>query len=151
MIYTGMMPDRLRAELGAYYTPPALCERLLDMAMEAGVDWRSARILDPACGGGAFLSPVARRIMKNLGGCSTETVLKNIQNRLYGFELDPFAAWMSQVFLDVTLGELCHGEGTRLRSIVQVHDAMEQTPQGEGSILSLETRLRKDLFVNRSA
>ena len=51
MIYTGMMPDRLRAELGAYYTPPVLCERLLDMATEAGVDWRSARILDPACGG----------------------------------------------------------------------------------------------------
>ena len=132
MIYTGMIPVRLRAELGAYYTPPALCERLLDMATEAGVDWRSARILDPACGGGAFLSPVARRIMKNLGNCSAETVLNHIQNRLYGFELDPFAAWMSQVFLDVTLGELCHGAGTRLRSIVQVHDAMEQTPQGEG-------------------
>ena len=55
MIYTVMMPDKLRAELGAYYTPPVLCERLLDMATEAGVDWRSARILDPACGGGAFL------------------------------------------------------------------------------------------------
>ena len=160
MIYTGMIPVRLRAELGAYYTPPALCERLLDMATEAGVDWRSARILDPACGGGAFLSPVARRIMKNLGNCSAETVLNHIQNRLYGFELDPFAAWMSQVFLDVTLGELCHGAGTRLRSIVQVHDAMEQTPQGEGFDLvvgnppygrislstDLRNRFRRSLF-----
>ena len=131
MVYTGMMPDRLRAELGAYYTPPALCERLLDMATEAGVDWRSARILDPACGGGAFLSPVARRIMESLDDCSAETVLKNIQSRLYGFELDPFAAWLSQVFLDVTLSELFHMAGTRLRSIVQVHDTMEQTPQEE--------------------
>ena len=129
MIYTGMMPDRLRAELGAYYTPPALCERLLDMAMEAGVDWRSARILDPACGGGAFLSPIARRIMESLDDCSAETVLKNIQNRVCGFELDPFAAWLSQVFLDVTLSELYHMAGTRLRPIVQVHDTMEQSPQ----------------------
>lgn len=128
MVYTGMMPDGLRAELGAYYTPPALCERLLDMATEAGVDWCSARILDPACGGGAFLSPVARRIIENLGDCSAETVLENIQNRLCGFELDPFAAWLSQVFLDVTLGELCHVTGTRLPSIVNVHNTMEQTP-----------------------
>ena len=38
VLYTAMMPGKLRAELGAYYTPPALCERLLDMATEAGVD-----------------------------------------------------------------------------------------------------------------
>ena len=38
VLYTGLMPDRFRAQLGAYYTPPALCKRLLDMATEAGVD-----------------------------------------------------------------------------------------------------------------
>ena len=65
VLYTGMMPARFRARLGAYYTPPALCERLLDMATEAGVDWRSARVLDPACGGGAFLAPVARRMAES--------------------------------------------------------------------------------------
>ena len=160
MIYTGVMPDRLRAELGAYYTPPALCERLLDRATEAGVDWRSARILDPACGGGAFLSPVARRIKDYLDGHSAETVLKNIQNRVRGFELDPFAAWLSQVFLDVTLGELYLETGTRLRSIVQVHDTLEQTPREEGFDLvvgnppygrvslspDLRNRFRRSLF-----
>ena len=53
-LYTAAMPERVRAELGAHYTPPALCERLLDMATEAGVDWSSARVLDPACGGGGL-------------------------------------------------------------------------------------------------
>ena len=57
MIYTAMMPRRVRSELGAYYTPPALCERLLDMATEAGTDWATARVLDPACGGGASWHP----------------------------------------------------------------------------------------------
>ena len=160
MVYTGMMPDRLRAELGAYYTPPALCERLLDMATEAGVDWRSARILDPACGGGAFLAPVARRIMENLDDCSAETVLENIQNRLCGFELDPFAAWLSQVFLDVTLGELYFETGTRPGSLVLVLDTMEQSPGEEGFDLvvgnppygrvslspDLRNRFRRSLF-----
>ena len=42
ILYTRMMPSKFRAELGAYYTPPALCERLLDMATQAGIDWRTA-------------------------------------------------------------------------------------------------------------
>lgn len=132
VLYTGMMPGTFRAQLGAYYTPPALCERLLDMATEAGVDWRSAQVLDPACGGGAFLSPVARRMAESLKDCSARIALKNIQRRLHGFELDPFAAWMSQVFLDVTLGDLCREAGTRLQSVVRVCDSLEQMPKGEG-------------------
>ena len=127
VLYTGMMPDRFRARLGAYYTPSALCERLLDMATEAGVDWRSARVLDPACGGGAFLAPVARRMAESLKDISPDNALNNIQRRLNGFELDPFAAWMSEVFLDVALGDLCQEAGARLQSVVRVCDSLEQT------------------------
>ena len=132
VLYTGMMPDRFRARLGAYYTPSALCERLLDMATEAGVDWRSARVLDPACGGGAFLAPVARRMAESLKDISANLALNNIQLRLKGFELDPFAAWMSEVFLDVALGDLCHEAGARLQSVVRVCDSLEQMPEGGG-------------------
>ncbi len=132
VLYTGMMPARFRARLGAYYTPPALCERLLDMATEAGVDWRSARVLDPACGAGAFLAPVARRMAESHKESSPKIALKNIQRRLSGFERDPFAAWISQVFLDVTLGDLCSEAGTRLHSVVRVCDSLEQVPGGKG-------------------
>lgn len=129
VLYTAMMPGRFRSDLGAYYTPPALCERLLDMATEAGVDWQFARVLDPACGGGAFLSPVARRMADHLKDCSAKIALNNIQRRLHGFELDPFAAWMSQVFLEITLDDLCRAAGRRLPSVVHVCDSLEQTPQ----------------------
>ncbi|MDE0458116.1 MAG: N-6 DNA methylase [Chromatiales bacterium] len=132
VLYTALMPDRFRARLGAYYTPPALCERLLDMATEAGVDWGSARVLDPACGGGAFLAPVARRMAASLKDCDARVTLESIQRRLYGFERDSFAAWMSQVFLDVALGDLCGDAGARLRSVVRVCDSLEQKPAREG-------------------
>lgn len=132
VLYTGLMPDRLRAQLGAYYTPPALCERLLDMATEAGVDWRSARVLDPACGGGAFLAPVARRMAESLQGSDAKVALENIQRRLSGFERDSFAAWMSQVFLDAALDDQCSEAGTRLQSVVRVCDSLEQTPVDKG-------------------
>ena len=131
LLYTGVMPGKLRAKLGAYYTPPALCERLLDMATEAGVDWRCARVLDPACGGGAFLSPVARRMAEHLQDTGAAAALRNIARRLRGFEIDSFAAWMAQVFLDVTLDDLCRAAGSPLPQVVRVCDSLEQTPAGE--------------------
>lgn len=132
VLYTAMMPEKMRADFGAYYTPPALCERLLDMATESGVDWRTARVLDPACGGGAFLSPAAQRMAKNLEECSPKFVLKSIVGRLQGFELDPFAAWMSHVFLEMTLGSLCRAAETRLASIIDVCNSLERDPHGRG-------------------
>ena len=118
-LYTGMMPERVRAQLGAYYTPPALCERLLDMATDAGVDWRTATVLDPACGGGAFLAPVARRMAASMEKCSAISALRQIQQRLRGFELDAFAGWMSQVFVDVTPTSFLAGEYFKaLRSLL---------------------------------
>ncbi len=132
VLYTSMMPDEIRAQNGAYYTPPALCEGLLDMATEAGVDWRSAQVLDPACGGGAFLSPVVRRMVESMKDCDAKTTVKSIERRLKGFELDPFAAWMSQVFLEVTLCDLSDGAEMRLDSVVRACDSLEQTVSGEG-------------------
>ena len=128
LLYTGVMPEKLRAKLGAYYTPPALCERLLDMAAEAGVEWQTARVLDPACGGGAFLSPVARRMAAKLKDYGAATALQDILRRLQGFEIDPFAAWMSHVFLEITLDDLCRAAGMRLPRVVRVCHSLEQTP-----------------------
>ena len=131
-LYTGMMPERVRARLGAFYTPPALCERLLDLTTDAGVDWRTVKVLDPACGGGAFLTPVARRMASSMENWGADAALRQIQNRLRGFELDAFAGWMSQVFLDTTLSALYDEAGERLRPIVQVTDAMEREPTPDG-------------------
>ena len=132
VLYTTMMPRKARAKLGAYYTPPALCERLLDMATDAGVDWASARVLDPACGGGAFLAPVARRMVASCKGRDARAVLRDVERRLFGFEVDPFAAWMSQVVLDVALSDLCREAGAQLGPVVRVCDSLEQVPAGEG-------------------
>ena len=129
VLYTGLMPGERRARLGAHYTPRALCQRLLDMAEEAGVEWDTARVLDPACGGGAFLSPLALRMVASLKDQPAEAVLTSIEQRLRGYEIDPFAAWMSEVFLDVTLAELCLKAGRPLKSLVQVCDALEQEPE----------------------
>ncbi|WP_368905241.1 class I SAM-dependent DNA methyltransferase [Taklimakanibacter lacteus] len=132
VLYTTSMPEKDRAGLGAYYTPPVLCERLLDLASAAGIDWRTARVLDPACGGGAFLTPVALRMLRSLDDCSPKIALKNILHRLRGFELDPFAAWMSRVFLENALYDFCRAADTQLPDIVEVCDTLERNCHDDG-------------------
>ncbi|MQU19485.1 N-6 DNA methylase, partial [Pseudomonas helleri] len=66
LTYTGMLPTEHRGEFGIYYTPPSLTARLIDQATAANVDWAKCRVLDPACGGGAFLAPIAQRILDEL-------------------------------------------------------------------------------------
>ena len=133
LLYTAMMPDRMRAVLGAYYTPPALCEKLLDMAEDVGVDWSSARVLDPACGGGAFLAPVALRMADGVAErLDAKATVRDIERRLAGFELDPFAAWVSQVFLDVVLADRFGAACGRIGSVVKVCDSLEEEATGNG-------------------
>jgi adenine-specific DNA-methyltransferase len=122
--YTAMLPDDTRSRLGVYYTPPGLTARLLDMATFAGVDWISCRVLDPACGGGAFLAPVAARMVANSRGLSAPRLVKAIGERVRGFEIDPFSAWASQVFLEATLMTLCREAGERLPTVVEICNSL---------------------------
>ncbi|MGO9630812.1 MAG: class I SAM-dependent DNA methyltransferase [Xanthobacteraceae bacterium] len=125
--YTALVPSGIRSALGMYYTPPALTQRLLDMAEEAGIDWQTAHVLDPACGGGAFLLPVALRMRKAMRGLSASNQVRSITSRLRGFEIDPFAAWLTQTWLEIALADLLTGE--RLTSLVQVRDTLNQEPR----------------------
>jgi adenine-specific DNA-methyltransferase len=124
ILYTAMLPDDTRSKLGVYYTPPGLTARLLDRAAAAGVDWSTCRVLDPACGGGAFLAPVAARMVKSGGASSARQLVRAIGERLRGFEIDPFAAWCSQVFLEATTLEVCREAGERLPPLVEVCNSL---------------------------
>jgi adenine-specific DNA-methyltransferase len=127
LVYTSMLPAEFRAKHGVFYTPPALAERMLDQVTAAGLDWKTAHVLDPACGGGAFLAPVAKRIVAALGHCEPAILLKNIRTRLAGYELDPFAAWLSQITLDAVLLPICQKAGRQLPWLVQVADTLSIT------------------------
>ncbi len=131
LTYTSMLPAAYRSSHGVYYTPPVLGARLIEQATTAGTDWATARVLDPACGGGAFLAPVARRIVDALQGCEPRLLLHNIAQRLRGFEIDPFAAWLSQVTLDAVLLPLTRAAGRSLPVIVDVRDTLRPTPAPE--------------------
>lgn len=128
-LYPAMLPEKLRGELGAFYTPPCLVERLLDLAEENGVRWESARILDPAAGGGAFLVAAAARLLRALTHVEPALALRLIGSRLRGFELDPVAASLAQAALEIALVDLARQAGTPVPQMVTVCDALDQAPE----------------------
>jgi len=128
LAYSGLLPREHRATLGVYYTPPALAARLISRATAAGVDWARCRVLDPACGGGAFLAPVARRIVDELRACNPRVLLENISARLRGYEIDPFGAWLSQVSLDAVLLPVCREARSSSPALVTVCDTLTRRP-----------------------
>lgn len=122
-LYTQWMPRRTRSALGAFYTPPAIGQRLLDMATEAGVDWSSARILDPACGGGVFLVAAAQRMAK--AAPRTRWDPQDIARRVHGCELDPFAAWMARTLLTLALSRLDGASGDPVIPNIKACNSLE--------------------------
>jgi adenine-specific DNA-methyltransferase len=133
-LYAGLLPDEQRSSDGVFYTPPALVERLLNMVESAGVKWHTYRVLDPAAGAGAFLVPVADRMADRLAaqGASSCEILEHVAKNVVGVELDGFAAWVSQVFLEAALWRHCQAAGQRLPSVVLMGDALALPDAWEG-------------------
>lgn len=124
-IYTVMLPPSMRSEMGAYYTPPPLVSRLLDLAEAAGFDFKTGSVIDPACGGGAFLAPVALRMIAHSENASPDWTIRRLAKRLRGVELDPFAAWVSRVLLEAAVMPICIKAKRRLPDVVTVADALQ--------------------------
>lgn len=124
-IYTQLLPSSQRAQLGVFYTPPALTQRLMASLRQCGVDWSKARAVDPACGGGAFLSPLALEKRHALKHLPPLRILEHIADHIRGYEIDAFGAWMSQVMVEAALYDLCVAAEQRLPKIVETVDALK--------------------------
>lgn len=127
--YTVMLPEEYRGKYGVFYTPPALVERLLDQAEQAGTDWTTAQVLDPACGGGAFLAPVAQRMAAALTHLTPAQRIAHIATHLHGFEIDPFSAWVSQVFVEKVLGDDLAAADQPLPQLIEIGDSLKTTSE----------------------
>lgn len=94
-----------RKELAMYFTPPSLTEGLLEDLVEQGVDFSERSFMDPACGGAAFLAPIALRMRTALKrrGFTERQILKHIEKHLHGCDLDEYLCELSKHFLLMAL------------------------------------------------
>jgi adenine-specific DNA-methyltransferase len=123
-IYTHALPGDLRAAGGIFYTPPPLVSRLLDQAGRAGHDWLTGSAIDPSCGGGAFLVEAARRMAAAMPAADPAIVVAAVGARLRGWDIDPFACWLSQVAVEAALLPRVVASRRRLAQITECLDAL---------------------------
>lgn len=125
--YAALLPKEKRKSNAMYFTPPRLTARLLD-CVEARIAIESGPLIDPTCGGGAFLAPAAIRIVKKLEaqGLRSEAILSHLEANVFGCEADEFLCWLSAAFLRMAVAKtikdagreptftILHGDGLKL-------------------------------------
>lgn len=123
-IYNTYVSRKEKREKGQYYTPPVIVHYILDqVGYTSGKEIIGAnkRLIDPACGSGTFLVSAAKRLVTAYRGAAQQiddpiSVLAQVQNNLFGFDLNPFACYLAEVNLLIQvldLVKLAHDAGQR--------------------------------------
>jgi hypothetical protein len=116
--FEALMTSEDRKTSGAFYTPQALVEDVVARALHStlhaerrmGADdetlnrLRSIRVLDPACGSGAFLVHVLERITSLRLECGEHGPIAEVRRRvlmtsIFGVDLNPIAVWLCELRL----------------------------------------------------
>lgn len=105
--YAMLTDETYRKKLAMFFTPASLTRGLLDDIAAQGVDFGKHSFLDPACGGAAFLAPIAFRMREALKarGLSPRATLKHIERHLSGTDKDATLCMLSRQFLYMALHE----------------------------------------------
>jgi adenine-specific DNA-methyltransferase len=105
--YSIWVGNDYRKRLAMYFTPPSLTKRLLDDLEQTGASFASHSFFDPACGGAAFLAPIAQRMKTALKkqGKTAAQIIRHVEEKLFGVDLDPTLCRMSSQFLRIVLAD----------------------------------------------
>ncbi len=93
-IYQTFLPVAKRKRLGEFYTPASIVDWLLEQTVFSHGE---GKLLDPSCGSGSFLVRYVHRCLQDakMRGLDTDAVLQELQATVWGFDLNPFAAFIS--------------------------------------------------------
>lgn len=122
-LYQYLLPRRVRHDLGEYYTPDWLAERLI---RQIGYDGNpNTRILDPSCGSGTFLALCIRKAFdyadKNL--VRPDELVRKLLTNVVGFDLNPLAVIAARTNFLLSLGTLIR-HATRIEIPVYLCDSI---------------------------
>lgn len=106
--YAILVGDSVRSKASLYFTPPKLAQRVIDGLVQSGASLTEHVWHDPACGGAAFLVPVAQRMALALTqkGKTPIAILQHVAAHLSGTDLEATLLELSKHFLRMALYDL---------------------------------------------
>ncbi len=102
-IYQELVDPKDRHDLGEYYTPDWLCERIVrDILPNEGF----VPVLDPACGSGSFLRAVIAHQLKANPSGGDVTRLRSVLDNVVGIDIHPLAVTIARATYTLVLRSL---------------------------------------------
>lgn len=97
-LYQQYFDPKTRRALGEFYTPPSVCDYIVD-STEYGDNVRYERLIDPACGSGTFLMAALERYNTEMDEEELPGALQDLCNRarVVGLDIHPFAVVLAQI------------------------------------------------------
>jgi SAM-dependent methyltransferase len=145
-LYHYLLPREIRHNLGEYYTPDWLAQRLLvqvdsefftadPRATERALRGKllKTRFLDPACGSGTFLVLIIAR-MRSLGQAPMvpeRDLLEAILCNVVGFDLNPLAVLTARVNYLLAIADLLEYRRGEIGIPVYLADSVRTPAEGE--------------------
>ncbi|MGB8802363.1 MAG: N-6 DNA methylase [Candidatus Acidiferrales bacterium] len=102
-IYQDLVDPKDRHELGEYYTPDWLCDRVVNELLPAK---GYVSVLDPSCGSGSFLRATIDHFKKVNPKANPKEQLEAILDHVVGIDIQPLAATISRATYVLALGDL---------------------------------------------
>ena len=101
-LYEKYLDREERKRLGEFYTPEEVIDYILDSVgytRESEIEGK--KLLDPACGSGGFLVRATNIFVEKLKnhGFDAETILRKLQESIYGFDINSFACHLTETNL----------------------------------------------------
>lgn len=123
-IYSSLLPDHDRKSGGIHYTPPHIAHEMVLQARRYHANFATGRILEPSAGGGILLLAALGELLAANNKAEIE-LLADLPTRLIGLEIDPFAAWLAQVAVDIRLLPISLGKNIALPRVVRTADTLQ--------------------------
>ncbi len=127
-LYESLIDPRQRHDLGEYYTPDWLAER---MCVRAIPDPLHQRVLDPACGSGTFPFHAVRRLLAaaDAAGMTNREALARCCEQVMGIDVHPVAVIVARVTYLLALGEARLRDRPALAIPIYLGDALQWNTQ----------------------
>ena len=124
--YAIWVGDETRTARSLFFTPPRLADRVIRNLVDHGASLAHGHWHDPACGGAAFLVPIAQRMAESHqhSGISARESLKRIEAHLSGSDLDESLIYLSQQFLLMALAPLIEQAGLQPSIVIKQTDGL---------------------------
>lgn len=103
ILYESVISSAQRKQLGEYYTPDWLADRVVDASVTQPLN---QRVLDPACGSGTFLFHAIRHYLRaaDAANLDNRAALLGLTQKVIGMDIHPVAVTFARVTYLLAIG-----------------------------------------------